>query len=225
MTPVRNSQRSRRGLMLVVVLAAAMASAGVNLGAAVVSASTPVISRITPASLAPGREPQMLTIAGRDFQPHLALMVTRPDGTSARYGDEVIQMLRESSFQVPVILATDGKYGFVAINADGGKSEAVMVEVKTVAKPPLPVIQQVTPVELTKGQEAQDLTVTGLNFGPALRAIVTDPQGVEVVSVVVRDVSPNSFKMSLLLETAGPYNLVVSNATGAVSNIVVFTVK
>src|SRR6185295_15510142 len=98
-------------------------------------------------------------------------------------------------------------------------------DVKTETKPPLPMIQQVAPAELTKGQEPQDLTVSGLNFGPGLRAIVTDPQGTEVVSVVVRDVTPNSFKVAVLLETAGQYNLVVSNATGAVSSIVTITVK
>jgi hypothetical protein len=49
--------------------------------------------------------------------------------------------------------------------------------------------------------------------------------GIEVVDPVVREVSASAFKVTVKLETAGPYNLVVSNATGAVSNVAVITVK
>jgi hypothetical protein len=41
----------------------------------------------------------------------------------------------------------------------------------------------------------------------------------------VRDVTATSFKLSVKLESAGPYNLVASNSTGAVSNVATITVK
>jgi hypothetical protein len=110
-------------------------------------------------------------------------------------------------------------------NPDGGVSAPFMIEARAVAKPPTPVIQRVLPEELTKHPEPQTLTVEGQNFGPGLRVTVTDPLGVEVVDPVVRDATNSSFKLSVKLENAGPYNLVVSNSTGAVSNVAVFTVK
>ena len=187
--------------------------------------STPVIMSVTPASPSPAKDPQILRIAGQDFQPHLKLIVTTPGGGTMELKDEAIQQQQQASFQVAVLLAMAGKYSLVVTNPDGGMSAPFVIEARAVTKPPTPVIQRVLPDSLTKSPEPQVLTVEGSNFGPGVHVTVTDPMGIEVVDPVVREVSASAFKVTVKLETAGPYNLVVSNATGAVSNVAVITVK
>jgi len=187
--------------------------------------STPVIMTVVPAAPAPARDPQMLQITGKDFQPRLKLIITTPGGGTIELKDDAIQQLRDSSFQASALLATAGKYSLVVTNPDGGVSAPFVLEARAVVKLPTPIIQRIMPEGLTKNAEAQNLTVEGQNFGPGLHVTVTDPLGVEVPDPVVRDATTSSFKLSVKLENAGPYNLVVSNASGAVSNVAVFTVK
>jgi hypothetical protein len=188
-------------------------------------ASTPAILSVTPVSPAPAKDPQMLRIGGQDFQAHLKLIVTTPGGGTMELKDEAIQQQRQASFQVAVLIAMAGKYSLVVTNPDGGMSAPFVLEARAVAKPPTPVIQRILPDAINKSPEPQNLTVEGQNFGPGVRVTVTDPLGVEVLDPVVREVSTSAFKLSVKLETAGPYNLVVSNATGAVSNVAMITVK
>jgi len=187
--------------------------------------STPVIMSVTPAAVAPAKDPQLLRIAGQDFQPRLKLVITTPGGGTIEFKDDAIQQQRDSSFQVSALLATAGKYALVVTNPDGGVSAPFVLEARAVVKPPAPVIQRILPDNLAKRAEPQDLTVEGQNFGPNLKVTVTDPLGVEVLDPVVREANANSFKLSIKLEMAGPYNMVVTNSTGAVSNVAVLTVK
>ena len=187
--------------------------------------STPVILSVTPASPSPAKDPQVLRIGGQDFQPKLKLMVTTPGGGTMELKDDAIQQQQSGSFQVAIVIANPGKYSLVVTNPDGGISAPFVLEARAVAKPPTPVIQRILPETISKNPEAQTLTVEGQNFGPGVKVTVTDPLGVEVLDPVVREVTTSSFKLSVKLETAGPYNLVVSNSTGAVSNVAVVTVR
>jgi hypothetical protein len=187
--------------------------------------STPVIMSVTPASPSPAKDPQVLRIGGQDFQPKLKLVVTTPGGGTMELKDDAIQQQQPGSFQVAVVMANAGKYSLVVTNPDGGISAPFVLEARAVAKPPTPVIQRVLPETISKNAEAQTLTIEGQNFGPGVKVTVTDPLGVEVLDPVVREVTTSSFKLSVKLETAGPYNLVVSNSTGAVSNVAVVTVR
>lgn len=187
--------------------------------------STPIILAVTPAAPAPAKDPQILRITGQDFQPRLKLVITTPGGGTVEFKDDAIQQQRESSFQVSALLAGPGKYSLVVTNPDGGISAPFVLEARAVVKPPAPVIQRILPDNLAKRAEPQDLTVEGQNFGPSLHVTMTDPLGVEVLDPVVREVTANSFKLSVKLEMAGAYNLVVSNTNGAVSNVAVLTVK
>lgn len=189
------------------------------------AASTPVILSIAPAAPAPAKDPQILRITGQDFQPRLKLIVTTPGGGTIEFKDDAIQQARESSFQVSALLTTAGKYSLVVTNPDGGMSAPFVLEARAVVKAPAPVIQRILPDNIAKRAEPQDLTVEGQNFGPSLRVSITDPLGAEVIDPVVREVNANSFKLSVKLEMAGAYNLVATNATGAVSNVAVLTVK
>jgi hypothetical protein len=187
--------------------------------------STPVIMSVTPASPSPAKDPQVLRIGGQDFQPKLKLVVTTPGGGTMELKDDAIQQQQAGSFQVAIVMANAGKYSLVVTNPDGGISAPFVLEARAVAKPPTPVIQRIQPETISKNAEAQTLTIEGQNFGPGVKVTVTDPLGVEVLDPVVREVTTSSFKLSVKLETAGPYNLVVSNSTGAVSNVAVVTVR
>jgi hypothetical protein len=207
-------------------LAAALAAgAGLIHAEAADDRSTPVVTSIAPRIAGPDNHSQNITVNGRDFQPRLALTVVTPEGGSMHYKGDAIQSQRESSFQVAVIFATAGKYSLVVTNPDGGMSNPFVVEVPAQQKPPTPVIDRVLPEEILKNQEAQDLTVQGQRFAPGLRVIVTDPLGTEVLDPIVRELTQTSFKLNVKLETAGPYNLVVTNPSGAVSNVATFVVK
>jgi len=187
--------------------------------------STPVVLSVTPAMPAPAKDPQTLRITGQDFQPRLKVILTTPGGGTIEFKDDAIQQQRESSFQVSALLAAAGKYSLVVTNPDGGTSAPFVLEARAVVKPTAPIIQRILPENIAKRPEPQELTIEGQNFGPGLRVTVTDPMGIEVSDPVVRDVNANSFKLSVKLEMAGPYNLVVSTSNGAVSNVGVFTVK
>jgi hypothetical protein len=213
-----------RTLLATLGLAATLALVAPGSGAKPLT-STPIIMSVAPASPTPAKDPQMLRISGQDFQPRLKLIVTTPGGGTMELKDDAIQQQQQTSFQVAVLLAMAGKYSLVVTNPDGGMSAPFVMEAKAVTKPPTPVIQRILPDALTKSPEPQNLTVEGSNFGPGVRVTITDPLGVEVLDPVVREVSANAFKLSVKLETAGPYNMVVSNSTGAVSNVAVITVK
>ena len=71
----------------------------------------------------------------------------------------------------------------------------------------------------------QDLKVTGQRFGAGLKAIVTDPMGMEVLDPVIKDLTPTSFTLNVRLEAAGSYNLVLSTGAGATSSIATIVVK
>ena len=217
-----------RTLFVTLGLAATLALVAPGSGAqqpAAPSTSTPIIMSVAPAAPAPAKDPQMLRIGGQDFQPRLKLIVTTPGGGTMELKDDAIQQQQQTSFQVAVLLAMAGKYSLVVTNPDGGMSAPFVLEAKAVMKPPTPVIQRILPDSITKSQEPQNLTVEGTNFGPGVHVTITDPLGVEVLDPVVREVSANAFKLTVKLETAGPYNMVVSNSTGAVSNVAVITVK
>lgn len=206
-------------------LAAALATGVTGVTGAATERSTPVITAVAPLTPSPSPQAQTVTVNGRDFQPKLSLTVRTPEGGTLQYKDEAIQSQRESSFEVAVIFATPGKYSLVVTNPDGGMSDPFVVEARAEQKPPTPVIDRVLPDQITKHQEPQELTVQGQRFAAGLRVIVTDPLGTEVLDPVVREVTPTSFKLSVKLETAGPYNLVVTNPSGAVSNVATIVVK
>ncbi|HEX5068715.1 MAG TPA: hypothetical protein VFV78_00760 [Vicinamibacterales bacterium] len=187
--------------------------------------STPLILSVAPATPVPAKDPQILRITGQEFQPRLKLVITTPTGGTIELKDDAIQQQRNTSFQVSALISAAGKYSLVVTNPDGGVSAPFVVEARGVTKPPAPVIQRILPENISKRPEPQDLTVEGQNFGPNLKVTVTDPLGIEVMDPVVRDANANSFKLTVKLEMAGPYNLVVSNATGAVSNVAILTVR
>jgi hypothetical protein len=188
-------------------------------------ASTPVILSVAPENPAPAKDPSDLAHHRHKFPAAPHADGDHAGGNSIELKGEAIRTQTESSFQVDLTMATAGKYSLVVTNPDGGISAPFLLEARPLVKPAAPAIDKVQPEELTKNQEPQELTVIGRNFGPGLIAIVTDPQGADVVNPTLRDVTTTSFKLTVKLEMAGRYNLVVSNATGTTSNIAMIVVK
>ena len=184
-------------------------------GAAV---AAPRIDSVSPASPAPGNEPQTITVHGDGFQPGLRLDVTTPAGEHQVVQGDGIIAPQPKSFQAAVVFSEIGRYELVVSNRDGEKSPPFVVEVKE-RKADSPTITRVTPAEVAKQPEPQALQVEGTQFATGLKAIVTDPAGADVTDVVVSKLTPNSFELMVRLSEAGDYSIVVVNPSGATSNV------
>jgi hypothetical protein len=149
---------------------------------------------------------------------------TSPSGAVAQYPDSSITYQRPTSFQAMVTLAVAGTYRIVVTNPDGKASAPFNLTVKSPA--PTPSISGVEPQEPTKSMNPQTLTVLGTQFMPGLSAMVTDPAGtvMTINGSAVGQVSPTSVQITVTLELAGDYALVVTNPSGAVSNSFSFKV-
>jgi hypothetical protein len=198
-----------------------------TLGAAALAAtlgialsSTPAITNVNPAAPAPSTRPQIVNVAGRDFMPGLTLAVKDPGGSTNVLQGDAVRAQTPTSFQVTLTLLEPGTYSLVVTNTDGGISPPFALAVKP-HRPPAdaPVIEKIAPSEPTKRQDAQLLVIHGQRFAAGLRAIVTDPMGADVPEATAAKVTPNSFELSVKLEHAGEYTLVVSNPSGATSNV------
>jgi hypothetical protein len=181
--------------------------------------STPVISGVMPATLAPAAKPQVLRITGQDFLAGLTLEVRNPSGQSVIIPTKDIRARTNTNFEVSLTLATAGNYSLVVTNTDGGVSPPFALVVAEAKKQDGPVINKVTPAEPTKRNAPQPLMVEGERFVSGLRAVVTDPMGMDVTEATVGKVTPNSFEIVVKLEHAGEYSIVVTNPSGAVSNV------
>jgi hypothetical protein len=180
--------------------------------------SDPRITGILPT--APARNPsaQVLTINGEAFAAGLTLEVRTPDGATRILRDRDIQKQTESSFQVSVVLAVKGAYGFVVMNPDGGVSAPFTLTIPSGVE--APVIEDVTPSKVSVLPDPQALRVAGKGFASGLVVALTDPTGT-VTSLTgndVRDVTPAGFRASAVFTLEGQYTLTVSNPDGGASN-------
>jgi hypothetical protein len=208
-----------------IVLAAVVALAAAGLGARVLALTPepPVISGLSPAIPEPKATVQVLTIAGTGFETGISIEVTDPAGQKQAYSGDQVARPSRTELHASVILPVEGDYSLTATNPDGGTSDPFPLTVKADPKPEPPVITQIRPPDPRPSPEQQTLTVEGRRFETGLRAIVTDPAGVEVTDVNVRNVTPESFELVLRLAMPGDYLVVVSNPAGGVSNTYVLT--
>lgn len=81
---------------------------------------------------------------------------------------------------------------------------------------PDPRITAVVPERLTAGPKAQMLTVSGENFRNDLTLSITTPGGAvrPVDAKAISQQQPKSFRVSLVLDEVGRYELVVANGDG-----------
>jgi hypothetical protein len=188
--------------------------------------SSPVVTHIVPGAPAVSDRAQMVAVHGKEFMRGLTFYVTSPEGATADYSGSAIQAQTDTSFQVSLVFGTAGKYQLVVTNKDGGTSDPFVVDVQPgQPRADAPVISGVAPPEPTKHPEPQLLRVAGQRFESGLRAILTDPIGTEMLEIEVGRVTPTSFDLRARLAQDGTYELVVRNASGAVSNVFQFTVR
>ena len=220
---------SRTVATRLVLIGSLLASAWAGLQAGVAfghaNRSTPVITGVVPTEPESIPTPQKLTINGREFQPRLEFMVTSPEGGTARFKEAAIQGLTDTTFQVDVPLITRGRYSLVVTNPDGGVSPAFVLNVRATPAPPGPVIEKILPEQPTRQPDAQVLRIQGQRFAPGLKAVVTNPAGTEVAGPAVSNVTATSLTLTVKLETAGTYTIVVINPNGAPSNVATLVVR
>jgi hypothetical protein len=193
-------------------------SALVTTGAALTASIDPEIVAVAPNPAAPTTSPQSIAITGRGFLEHLTLSITGPSGAVQHYSEQTITYQRDTAFQAMVTLAAAGSYRLVVTNPDGKASTPFILSVKSPAT--TPSITAIEPQAIVKSTNPQNLTVLGAQFVPGLSAMVTDPAG-NVVTISrdgVGTVSPTSVTITVTLELAGSYSLVITNPSGAVSN-------
>lgn len=203
----------------------AIAAVVVCLGLPIAATSLrPEITGVTPDTPAPSRTSQVLTVNGREFAAGVALSITSPGGRMSDYRGNAITDLRDMTFRVSVILADAGAYRLIVTNPDGQTSMPFTLNVKAPADGP--VLREVKPIGLRISTSPQVLTILGARFNPGLNVSVTDPAGnvQQFSGDAITRFLPESFELTLPLETAGRYELVVTNPNGKVSNSMGFDV-
>jgi hypothetical protein len=206
----------RHFIVAVAVVSLAASTAAISL--------RPEITGVAPDTPAPSRTSQSLVVQGREFAQGLSLSVTSPTGAVADYRGNAIAEQKESSFRVAVLLADAGTYRLVVSNPDGQSSMPFSLGVK--APSDGPIVREVKPTGLRISTSPQTLTVEGARFEAGLIVTLTDPAG-GVQSLggdAIHNVLPGSFQMTVTLETAGRYELIVTNPNGKVSSSAGFDV-
>lgn len=190
--------------------------------AGALSASTPDIKSVSPASPTRSAKLQRLAISGTDFLEGLTLMVTNPGGQSHRFGGSDILNRRQATFEVDALLDISGEYSLVVTNTDGGTSRPFVLVVQDSPAAPAtkPTIDSVTPAKVTKSNTPQSVTVRGTRFEVGLVVLMTDPAGnvTTISGNALADITATSFRMTAILEVPGEYSIEVKLPSGAVSN-------
>jgi hypothetical protein len=90
-----------------------------------------------------------------------------------------------------------------------------------------PSISDIEPASISKSASPQVLTVHGARFTSGLSVSVTDPAGdVHTLSgPAIGKLTPTSFQVTVTLEQAGDYSMVVTLTDRSVSNSFGFKVK
>jgi hypothetical protein len=200
--------------------------AGLALSAIVGAASDPPdITAVSPNPVQPANDAQPISVSGHNFQERLVLSVTGPDGNALEYREPAIRDRQVRSFVVPVVFAATGRYTLVVTNADGGVSNAFIVQAK--AQTAAPVIEAIKPERLQASMNPQALQVQGQRFAPGLTVLVTDPTGTvqTIGGGQVSDVRPTSMQVMATLELPGDYTMVLTSASGVTSNAFAFHVN
>jgi len=208
---------------LVATLGIGPLSSPTSVASAVVS--TPQITAVTPSAPPAGTEALLIRVDGLDFLPGLELGFTGPDGAMRRVSGDEIRSRTATSFQASVTFALPGAYTLIVTNRDGGVSPPFIVKTGAARAPNAPVITSVRPAEPEHRADPQMLVVEGLRFDDGLRVTVTDPMGGDLSEVTVAKVTMTTFEMTLVMAHPGDYTLVVTSASGVVSNRMIIPVR
>ena len=91
-------------------------------------ASRPSIDQVTPQELSKSPEPQVITLAGRNFQPGLKLSITDPTGTVTVA--ERIDKIDAQTVVLRLVFEQSGSYALMITNPSGESSNTVSLSVR-----------------------------------------------------------------------------------------------
>jgi hypothetical protein len=193
---------------------------------AALTASTPLITEINPATPSTSTEAQVLTISGKDFLAGLTLEVQTPDSRTLAVSGGAISVRGPESLTASVILDRPGAYLLKITNTDGGMSRPFSLQVRDRAPQTQTItIDRVVPDAPTKSDQEQTLRLEGKNLDSGIGLSVTDPAGSDVPNVTVSKATSISIDVTLLLNQRGEYVLQANNRAGATSNRVTIKVQ
>lgn len=198
-------------LPIVVVALVCLAATGVA------QKARPEITGVAPDAIVPSRTSQAIVVNGTGFAAGLSLTVTSPNGSNADYRGNAITEQRENSFRVSVLLEQAGSYRLVVVNPDAQSSMPFALSVR--AAPDGPTVTAITPSGLRTSTTPQTLSVEGTRFEAGLFVTVTNPAGnVQTLGgEAIRNLTTTAFQLTVLLDTAGSHQLVVTNRNGQTS--------
>ncbi len=182
----------------------------------------PRITGVAPETPVTSPKLQTLSVSGEGFKTGLTLFVTTPGGAVKTFAGADIAAQRATSFQVSFALDAVGRYSLVVANEDGMRSTAFAIQARAATRQPW--IDEITPAEFSRSREPQVVTLSGRNFAPGLKVSVTDPTGTVTTPDVDR-VETQTVVLKVVFEHAGPYELLVTNASGESSNAVSLSVN
>ena len=215
---------TRAGWMaLAIAVALPLGVHGVLATAAQERMAQPQITGVSPAGTVQEKAPQTLTVTGRNFADGLALEISSPEGQMQVLSGQDIRGLRETTFQISLLINRPGTYTFTVKNSNGSVSNAF--EYKVPAPAPAPSIERIEPSSVPRDTRPQRFTVVGRNFVYGLTVTLTDSAG--EVSTIAKDdignVTETSFTVDLTLAVSGEYSVLVTNPSTAASNSVTLT--
>jgi len=166
----------------------------------------PTVTAVAPAPIPLPPTSTQVQVTGTNFSPDLTVEITENGQKFALLsGSSQLTGLTATSFSFSnSLFTTEGTYGMLIRNPDGGTSASFALSV--LAQPP--AIQTITPTPAT-------LTVAGSNFQTGLTVAVVNQTGAPVPNPVVSAVTPTSFTVTFSpILTAGPYGIIVTNPDG-----------
>lgn len=194
----------------------------------------PTITQVEPDSLKQDTDARPLYVRGTNFQAGLVVKLTRPnsEGTTT-IGEPAVTFNSSTVIRVMATLSSPGIYSLRVVNPSGQTSDPWTFTVKP-AEAPEPAITGFSPESPTKSSASQVVTVNGRNFVQGLTVSLTKEGGSPDAestmtagesTIPVHNVTPTSFQMTVVLESAGRYKVRVTNPSGKRSEPRTLTVK
>ena len=193
-------------------------------------AMAPILTSVSPSSLAASSANQTLSIYGSNFQSTSTLSFVPPEG--GRIASTAAKLTFVSSTQLSYqfnSLSDAGPWSVTVINPDGQQSASATFVV-TPPSQPGPTITSVSPASMTASASALNtLVVSGANFSPGSQLQFTDP-GNRVYSSIAHPerviaVSPTQWVYQINNGgTVGTWEVRVINPDGTSSNTATFVV-
>jgi hypothetical protein len=195
----------------------------VLLGLALQQGPEPRITAVKPDQLTAGAKPQTLSVTGENFGGTISVQITTPGGAVRTVDAKAIAQPQKTSFTLAYVFDEVGRYELVVLNQDGRRSAPFALRVRAAAQQPW--IERLEPEEVPRGQDMQQITLTGRNFETGLRVSLTDPTGNITQATTIDRVTPLSVVLRFAFETSGRYEILVTNPSGETSNVTTVSVR